>query len=178
MTANESNVTGNERLPWDGQPYSIKRHGVSITNCDSEPVQTPGCVQGHGALLVLRVSSLTVLQASENCHVLLGQPADKLLGQSVAAAIGAEGEVRLREFFGREATDRNPLYVLTLPRGVKLRPWMSPHTRLTAWPWSSLKQRAEPRLASLIIMRWSKRRSPICKLRRHYNAFATSLPKR
>jgi hypothetical protein len=41
-------------LPWDGQPYSIKRHGVSITNCDSEPIQTPGCIQAHGALLVLR----------------------------------------------------------------------------------------------------------------------------
>lgn len=41
-------------LPWEGQPYSVKRHGVSITNCDSEPVQTPGCIQSHGVLFVLR----------------------------------------------------------------------------------------------------------------------------
>ena len=34
--------------PWDGQPYSVKRHGVTVTNCDSEPVQTPGCVQATG----------------------------------------------------------------------------------------------------------------------------------
>ena len=29
-------------VPWSAEPYSIKRHGVQITNCDSEPVQTPG----------------------------------------------------------------------------------------------------------------------------------------
>ena len=28
--------------------------GLTITNCDSEPVRTPGCIQAHGALLVLR----------------------------------------------------------------------------------------------------------------------------
>jgi len=51
--------------PWDGQPYSIKRHGISLTNCDSEPVQTPGCVLAHGAMLVLRPTDFTILQASE-----------------------------------------------------------------------------------------------------------------
>lgn len=35
--------------PWAGAPYSIERHGVTITHCDSEPVQAPGCVQAHGA---------------------------------------------------------------------------------------------------------------------------------
>lgn len=27
--------------PWADGPYSIKRHGTTLTNCDSEPVQTP-----------------------------------------------------------------------------------------------------------------------------------------
>lgn len=103
------------RLPWDGHPYSVKRHGVTITNCDSEPVQTPGCVQAHGALLVLRPADLFVLQASENCDAVLGRPADTLLGRAVAAAVGPDGEVRLREFLAKEPADRNPLYVLTLP---------------------------------------------------------------
>ena len=105
--------------PWDGQPYSIKRHGVTITNCDSEPVQTPGCVQAHGAVLVLRLSDLTVLQASENSEALLGHPPEKLLGRPVAAVLGPDGEARLHAFLAAEPTDRNPLYVLTLPdRGV------------------------------------------------------------
>ena len=39
-------------VPWSAEPYSIKRHGVQITNCDSEPVQTPGCIQAHGRVTV------------------------------------------------------------------------------------------------------------------------------
>lgn len=30
-----------EPLPWEGQPYSIKRHGVTITNCASIVVPRP-----------------------------------------------------------------------------------------------------------------------------------------
>ena len=101
-------------LPWDGQPYSIKRHGVTITNCDSEPVQTPGCVQAHGALLVLRLADLSVLQASENAQDLLGHSPDRLFGRSVATVIGPDGEGLLRDFLTTQSVDRNPLYVLTL----------------------------------------------------------------
>jgi len=101
--------------PWDGQPYSVKRHGVTVTNCDSEPVQTPGCVQAHGAMLVLRPTDLTILQASENTDRLLGHPADTLLNKSVRAAIGPDGEASLKAFLATEPTDRNPLYVFTLP---------------------------------------------------------------
>ncbi|MBC7604384.1 MAG: hypothetical protein H7255_17210, partial [Ramlibacter sp.] len=46
--------------PWAGGAYSIKRHGVTLSNCDAEPVQTPGCIQAHGALLVLRPDDLVV----------------------------------------------------------------------------------------------------------------------
>ena len=114
-----STIRTDTPLPWDGQPYSIKRHGLTLTNCDSEPVQTPGCVQAHGALLVLRPSDLTVLQASENSEALLGHPPEALLGRPVAAVLGPDGEARLRAFLAAEPTDRNPLHVLALPtRGV------------------------------------------------------------
>jgi len=101
--------------PWSDQPYSVKRHGVSISNCDSEPVQTPGCVQAHGAMLVLRPADLTVLQASENTDVLLGHPAEALLNQPVGSAVGSDGEAALKAFLANEPTDRNPIYVFTLP---------------------------------------------------------------
>lgn len=107
--------TATAPLPWEGQPYSVKRYGVSITNCDSEPVQTPGCVQAHGALLVLRPSDLTILQASENTAALIGRSPEQLLGQSIAAAIGADAEARLRVFLAKNPIERNPLYVSTLP---------------------------------------------------------------
>jgi len=101
--------------PWDVQPYSIKRHGLNINNCDSEPVQTPGCVQAHGAMLVIRSTDLTILQASENTDRLLGHSADSLLNKPIGAAIGLDGEASLKAFLATEPTDRNPLYVFTLP---------------------------------------------------------------
>ncbi len=101
--------------PWDGQAYSVKRHGVTLTNCDSEPVQTPGCVQAHGAILVLRQSDLTILQASENTAELLGHAPGDLASKPVGVAIGTVAQARLGEFLANEPTDRNPLYVVTLP---------------------------------------------------------------
>jgi two-component system, chemotaxis family, sensor kinase Cph1 len=103
--------------PWDTRPYSIKRDGITILNCDDEPVRTPGCIQAHGALLVLRLSDLLILQASENTQAILGQPARELLGQNVAAVVKAEGEIRLRSILATEPTDRNPIYAFTLPLG-------------------------------------------------------------
>ncbi len=100
---------------WSGQPYSTKRHGVTLTSCDSEPVQTPGCVQDHGALVVARAADLVVVQATENTSVLLGHDAEALLGQGVAAVIGADGAERIRACLAHEPTDRNPLYVFTMP---------------------------------------------------------------
>src|ERR1700712_1124277 len=101
--------------PWSGQPYSVKQHGLTITNCDAEPVQTPGCIQAHGALLVLRQTDLTVLQTSENSEAILGRAPAWLLGRPCSEVIGVEGETRLRELLNTEPTDRNPLYLLTLP---------------------------------------------------------------
>jgi chemotaxis family two-component system sensor kinase Cph1 len=115
----DSAIQTNASPLWIGEPYSIKRHGLTLSNCDSEPVQTPGCVQAHGALLVLRLADLTVVQASENSETLLGHPPAALLGRPVATVLGSDGEAQLRAFLAAERTDRNPLYVLTLPdRGL------------------------------------------------------------
>ncbi len=105
----------NRPPPWDGQPYSVKRHGVTITNCDAEPVQSPGCIQAHGALLVLRPADLTILQASENTGRILGHPPDELLGRPASAAVGTDVEARLATFLAGEPVERNPLQFLTLP---------------------------------------------------------------
>ena len=114
---------------WDDQPYSIMRHGATLANCDSEPVQTPGCVLAHGALLVLRPSDLTILQASENTDRLLGHPTETLLNRPVRIAIGPDGEARLRAFLATELTECNPLYVLTLPAQNDVPPLdMTAHT--------------------------------------------------
>ena len=106
--------------PWDNQPYSIKRDGLNIINCDDEPVRTPGCIQAHGALLVLRLADLSILQASENSQTILGQSVQQLLGQTVAAVVKSEGEARLRSILSTEPTERNPIYAFTLPVGEQV----------------------------------------------------------
>jgi len=119
----EALVSGPPRTsaaPWDTQPYSIKRDGLTLVNCDDEPVRTPGCIQAHGALLVLRQADLSILQASENTLVILGRAAAELLGQSVAAVVQSAGEVRLRNVLDTEPTECNPIYAFTLPAGEQV----------------------------------------------------------
>lgn len=99
----------------DGGHYSTMRHGLDITNCDSEPVRTPGCIQAHGALLVLRAADLCIVQASDNVGQVLGRALDAILQQDVNTVIGADGAARLRALLHGQASDRNPLYLLTLP---------------------------------------------------------------
>jgi len=81
---------------WHGQAYSTKRFGVSINDCDSEPVQTPGCVQAHGALLVLRMADLTIAQVSENSADVLGTAPAALLGRPLHELVGAAHAARLQ----------------------------------------------------------------------------------
>ena len=102
-------------LPWEGEAYSIKRHGVTLTNCDSEPVQTPGCIQAHGALLVVRLDDLVILQASENTLALLGFAPENLLGLPIGIVTGDAGVLQLRASLAGGATDANPLHLFTMP---------------------------------------------------------------
>ena len=102
-------------LPWHNQPYSIKRFGVSISNCADEPVQMPGCIQGHGALLVVDPADLLILQASENTARLLGQAAPSLLGQPLAVVLGTAGAARVSAFLARQHAECSPVYLLTHP---------------------------------------------------------------
>lgn len=101
--------------PWDGQAYSLKRHGLTIANCDAEPIQTPGCIQWQGALLVLRIADLTILQASENAQAWLGHAPAALLGRPVAVIVGGDGEAQLARQLATGLTERNPAFALTVP---------------------------------------------------------------
>ena len=92
---------------WKEGPYSIKRHGTTLDHCEAEPIHTPGCIQAHGVLLVLRPSDLTILQVSENSEAWLGMPPEDLLGCSVSVALGADGQARLREYLVNESLEKS-----------------------------------------------------------------------
>lgn len=94
-------------------PYSIKRHGISLANCDDEPVQTPGCIQSHGLLLALSLDALVITQVSENCEKWTGLTVDQLLGRPLDQVVGESAAERIRALTMTEALDRNPSYALT-----------------------------------------------------------------
>ncbi|MBD8543161.1 GAF domain-containing protein [Oxalobacteraceae sp. CFBP 8761] len=96
-------------------PYSIKRHGVSLSNCDDEPVQTPGCIQAHGLLLALSPDDLIVRQASENWPQRTGLAMEQVLDQPLAAVIGPQAVQCIVQAMRTEVLERNALYVLTAP---------------------------------------------------------------
>ena len=114
MTTTDGKATSPNFHP---RPYSTKRDGLNFDNCDSEPVQIPGCVQAHGALLVLSLADLCIRQASDNVEVILGNPVQTILNRPVSDVIGSEGEQQLRELLATQSLDRNPLYLLSLPAG-------------------------------------------------------------
>ncbi|MET3109251.1 chemotaxis family two-component system sensor kinase Cph1 [Oxalobacteraceae bacterium GrIS 2.11] len=99
---------------WAKGPYSIKRHGTSLTTCESEPVQTPGCIQAHGVLIAVRLADMTIVQISENALEFLGVDAQALLGASVEQVIGAIHLQRLRNLLAHEALERNAVYAFTM----------------------------------------------------------------
>lgn len=102
-------------LPWANEPYSIKRHGCAITHCDLEPIQTPGCIQAHGAMLIVGPGDLAIRQASENSTFWLGHSPDRLLGAPVSLVVGEAGADRLRELLDTRTPERNPVYAFSLP---------------------------------------------------------------
>ena len=104
-----------EALPWADGVYSIKRYGTSLTNCDSEPVQAPGCIQAHGALIAARLSDLTILQVSENSAHYFGETPDSLLGQPLHRLLSGDYLVRLQSMVASDALEGNPLFAFTLP---------------------------------------------------------------
>ncbi len=109
------NSKAESQSPWSNGVYSIKRHGVTINNCDDEPVQTPGCIQSHGALLALRLNDLVILQVSENCEQWLQKTPGQLQDTPVSAVIGTDKMAQLRIVLNEETVENNPLYAFTLP---------------------------------------------------------------
>ena len=111
-----------EALPWADGVYSIKRFGTSLTNCDSEPVQAPGCIQAHGALVAARLSDLTILQVSENSARYFSVAPDNLLGQPLQRLLSSDDLIRLRSMLVSDALEGNPLFAFTLPARADIAP--------------------------------------------------------
>jgi light-regulated signal transduction histidine kinase (bacteriophytochrome)/CheY-like chemotaxis protein len=87
---------------------------IDLTDCEREPITTPGSIQPHGVLLVLRGTGLTVIQASANLSLFLGIAPSVMLGQAVGRWFDEASANRLDQVAQREDPDRaNPLLLLS-----------------------------------------------------------------
>lgn len=73
----------------------VERDRVDLTNCDREPIQLPGAILPHGAMLVLECETLRVLQAAGDTVGLLGQSIETLLDRPVDTLFSSDQAHRL-----------------------------------------------------------------------------------
>jgi two-component system, chemotaxis family, sensor kinase Cph1 len=92
----------------------VTLQAVDLTNCEREPIHIPGRIQPHGVLLVLQEPEYTRLQVSANTDVLLGIPAEDLLGRNLNVLLAPQQIEQLRAACSGERLDANALYLLTL----------------------------------------------------------------
>jgi len=69
-----------------------------LTLCDREPIDTPGAIQPHGALLALEPRALQIVHVGGDTAALLGAAPQFLLGEDAARLFTAEQVVRWRGF--------------------------------------------------------------------------------
>ena len=83
-----------------------------LTNCDREPIHTPGSIQPHGVLLVLDPERLTVLYCSANTEQFLGVKPEDAFRKPVADLVG-DGS-KIVEGLRDPSLEGNPLYLSTV----------------------------------------------------------------
>ena len=88
---------------------------IDLSNCDKEPIRTPGSIQPHGFLLTL-TENLEVLQASANLPNWTGIDAESALGQPLAAIIGEAAALQVAPRLSRQLGNR-PFYTGTITAG-------------------------------------------------------------
>jgi two-component system, chemotaxis family, sensor kinase Cph1 len=83
---------------------------VDLTDCDREPIHTPGKIQPHGVLFVLSEPALTITQVSENVGDLLPVTVEDILGQPISKVIDPSSADEVRQVLLEERWyDANPL---------------------------------------------------------------------
>jgi chemotaxis family two-component system sensor kinase Cph1 len=65
-----------------------KEYLSDLSNCDKEPIHTPGSIQPHGVLIVARHGDMRVVNASANTESAMGRPVSSILGKPLLDCLG------------------------------------------------------------------------------------------
>ncbi len=105
-----------------------KTDSVNLTNCDKEPVHTPGSIQPFGAVLVVKEGR--VVQASANLKTWLGVDAESALHRSLVEILGQEPCHALEQAMASGRIKNNPMHVWSLLEHAEHpRVWLTAHTQ-------------------------------------------------
>ncbi|WP_426611722.1 HWE histidine kinase domain-containing protein [Bradyrhizobium sp. McL0616] len=69
---------------------------VDLTNCDREPIHTPGSIQPHGAMIICDPNTGIISHASANAAAFLGLDESGIIGKTLGDAIGETAAHDLR----------------------------------------------------------------------------------
>lgn len=74
---------------------------VDLSNCDREPIHTPGSIQPHGVLLICDLNDNKVLAGSANAPAFLGGQRNQVIGLSLSDVLGTRVAHNLRNAIAR-----------------------------------------------------------------------------
>jgi chemotaxis family two-component system sensor kinase Cph1 len=83
---------------------------IDLTDCDKEPIRTPGSIQPHGFLLSLS-KQLLVLQATQNLSRLAKVDAQQAIGQPLAQVIGTASARQVEQCLAATALGARPSFL-------------------------------------------------------------------
>ena len=120
---------------------------VDLTDCEREPVHTPGGIQPHGLLLALDAEDLTVRIASDNAAARLGVADAIVLGRPLTDLVTGIDTEQLRRVTGQPQNRfANPLH-LSATGGGRADP--TAFTGVAHWNHGLLVLELEPRVGHL-----------------------------
>ncbi len=86
---------------------------IDLTDCDKEPIRTPGSIQPHGFLLSLS-EQLLVLQATQNLSSLTKVDAQQAIGQPLAQVLGVTCARQIEQCLAGTAVGVRPTFLCNL----------------------------------------------------------------
>ena len=94
--------------------YSVSNQSVDLTNCDLEPIHTPGSIQPHGALITLDPQDMRVVHAGGDTARSLGLPPDALLGLPAADILAPEHVRQVQRLLEGHRSLLRPVHSFTM----------------------------------------------------------------
>lgn len=88
---------------------------AELTTCDREPIDTPGAVQPHGALLAINPRDFSIVHAGGDTAGLLGAPPESLPGSPAARILSGDQIERLRGLLASGRPIGRPLHAFSMP---------------------------------------------------------------